>query len=388
MFYIDLNSNYSRENQDVKANVNLTSRIPDTPKKLAVSKLDLCVKIPVMRVEINQPQSFSTATAAADGNITGFDTKYQIKLHYKRYGVAKQTLTETVRFVNSEKTRDDALKIAHRSISGGDEIDNFDDYFNIDSVNILLNCVNNTIIKALKNTLTTPFSTYAEQIADTFKTNNTDTLNIYLLNQQQNSGETEISRVMNPNLMNTWSINNAFCIGYSKELYDLLFCNIPYIINDGFYYPSDISLAGYNDIIEIPYYNDPSKKFTLINLQNKYYYDTIRTYNSIVLTTNIGVFPLTINAVMPDYNVNKVNIESSTSNLMVLNRYQINNQVECTRRLTYSNNNLLTCYNSITNFNVQNISVDVYLIDKYGFLSQLKFKNDSDYLYVQLAAFN
>lgn len=382
MYYLDL-STTPKDTQDCIAQVNISQQLPTKINKCAIAKFDIQAQLPLCRVPLQQPQSFSQAVAPYGEEINGFLTTYKIKTIIKPYGRDGEgdVYVDTVKFINETYTNEEAQRIQHRPKGASDEIDNFDDYFTIFSINQLLSCVNKTI-QSRVSTLT---SQYASIIADNFVADNSTNINIYLLDQTVSS-ETGYTRIMNYKELITFSQSNAFTIGYNPSLYHILFANLPYVKDEeGFMFPSNINTEGLKDLLTI---EKDTTKFKLIHLTNKYYYDICRDFVNLCVVSNLPTNTLSINVFDKDFDINKRSIKATASSLAVLDKFGVNNQQEAVFRMVYSNNNILNNYSTISSLNTQSINAQVFVIDKLGFITPLRFRNDSDYFFIKLAFFN
>ena len=395
MLYLDFNKTSTNINKDTTAFIDIQTNIPTDFSKLAVSKADLTLNIPFMTVNIKNPQIYYPNTDSSTKQYTHYsqdDGYYQVKdfkIFYCDYDTtatppAPRYIERDIYFKNEEfKTN----TIGEKDNGDGTKIyDNFNNYFVINHFNSFLKSINENINLLLYDIWND--QTDADNLQTLFYTDTNNNLNCFMLLNNQ-TGTHNHCLVDNINDAITDSSGKKFCLGFSKALYDLLLSPFTYNkenYNNTDYFMVNNGLVGKGNVFNIQY---STYSYDLIELQNKYYIDYAPTFSSIVLCFNSTVSPLTVNVRNKNFIFNDdTGGDTTLSNIPIIQKFQLNRNTEQIFKLVYSNNAITNNYCSINSLNLQRLQLKIMLQDKFGYLYDLNFNNNNEYIYVQLAVFN
>ena len=387
MLYLDFNKTYENNNKDTTAFIDLQNKLPEDYSKLSVSKLDLNVNLPFMTVQLENPQTYYATGSEQYGLYSQDDGYYQLKnykIYYCDYNNGAER--EEVRDIYFKNYEFESNNVGEKDGGSGSKIyDNFNNYFVINHFNSFLKSINENINKLLKDMWNS--QTDADNLQTLFYTDTDKSLKCYMLLDTQTSGSHTLTN--DPSKAKNDNTGKLFCLGFSKELYDLLL--IPFTYNkfnyNGIdYLAPDNGLVGKGTVFQI----EPSLGITynLIELNNVYYLDYAPTFTSVVLTFNSTVSPLTVNLKEKNYIFNDAGGNTTLSNIPIIQKFQLNRNNEQIYKLIYSNTGVINNYCSINGFNLQRLQLKIMLQDKYGYLYDLQFNNINEYIYAQLAVFN
>ena len=388
MLYLDFNKTYENNNKDTTATIDIQTNLPTNFNKLSVSKLDLNVNLPFMTVQLENPQTYYATGSKQYSLYSQDDGYYQLKnykIYYADYhsGAGREVVRD-VYFKNYEFENNN---IGEKDAGSGLKIyDNFNNYFVINHFNSFLKSINENINKLLKDMWNS--QTEADNLQTLFYTDTDKSLNCFMLLDSQ-TGSFSHTLTNNPTTAKADSTGKTFCLGFSKELYELLLAPFTYnkfTYNGINYLSPDNNLVGKGTVFQI----EPSAGITynLIELKNVYYLDYAPTFTSIVLTFNSTVSPLTVNVKQKNFIFNDAGGDTTLSNIPIIQKFQLNRNNEQIYKLIYSNTGIINNYSSINGFNLQRLMLKIMIQDKYGYLYDLQFNNSNEYIYCQLAVFN
>lgn len=394
MLYLDFNKTSTNTNKDTTSFIDIQTNLPTDFSKLSVSKADLSLSIPFMTVNIQNPQTYYTTGSEQYRHYSQDNGYYQVK-DYKIFYCDYDKITDPNNPVARYVERDIYFKneefinnnIGEKDAGSGNKIyDNFNNYFVINHFNSFLKSLNENINLLLYDIWND--QTDADNLQTLFYTDTNNTLNCFMLLNNQ-TGTHNHCLVDNITSAITDTTGKKFCLGFSKPLYDLLLSPFTYnkeTYNGTDYYFVNNGLVGRGSVFNIQY---STYSYDLIELQNKYYIDYAPTFTSIVLVFNSTVSPLTVNIRKKDFIFNDdTSGDDTLSNIPIIQKFQLNRNTEQIYKLVYSNTSITNNYSSINSLNLQRLQLKLMIQDKFGYLYDLNFNNNNEYIYVQLAVFN
>ena len=393
MLYLDFNKSSTDTNKDTTATIDIQTQLPTNFSKLAVSKADLTLSLPFMTVNIQNPQTYYATGSERYGHFSQDNGYYQVKdykIFYCDYDAnavtpAPRYVERDIYFKNEEFITNN---IGEKDAGSGNKIyDNFNNYFVINHFNSFLKSLNENINLLLYDIWQD--TTDADNLQSLFYTDTNNILNCYMLLNNQ-PGTHNHCLVDNINDAISDITGKKFCLGFSKALYDLLLSPFTYnkeTYNNTDYYFVNNGLIGRGNVFNISYGGGYS--YDLIELHNNYYIDYAPTFTSIVLVFNSTVSPLTVNVRRKDFIFNDdTGGDTTLSNIPIIQKFQLNRNTEQIYKLVYSNNAITNNYSSINSLNLQRLQLKLMIQDKFGYLYDMNFNNNNEYIYVQLAVFN
>ena len=392
MLYLDFNKTGAETNninKSVRCIINPQNYLPQDYTKIAVSKMDLCLNIPFMTVELQNPQIHylnTDSTTKQYGKYSQDDGYYQLKnfkIYYADYNNgAMRYETRDIYFKNYEFEKNN-IETRDTTTPNLKYYNNFNNYFIINHFNSFCKSINENI----KNLLYDMWNdlTDASNLQTLFYTDNNNKLSCFMLLDNQ-TGSHQHVLINDPTDIGTDT--KKFVLGFSKELYELLLSPFTYnkfSYNNEEYYAPDNNLVGKGSVFNIQY---STYSYDLIELNNIYYIDYAPTFTSLLITFNSTVSPLTVNVKTKNFILNDEGGDATLLNIPVIQKFQLNRSTEQLYKLVFSNSSITNNYSSINNMNLQRLELAVYAQDKFGYNYELQFNNNNEYIYVQLCVFN
>lgn len=366
--YIDIDKLASDNNTLATVNKTLnTSLNLNKYNNLSLVKLDLTVDVPLMKVILdnNNPD-----VIIKDGY---YKTIYNICLtYYNNESNAYEDKVYNVWFhrhwINNNKVEfktDDNNNIV---------VNNFNDYFIIYNLEVLNHCVNESILNCFHKFI-----------------NNTDTFNncipifhcsnnilYYDVVKSFNSTSNNYRFYQSRDTLISSGDKYGFTIGYNYHLYNLYFKvyevqNYKFN-NELFYYMVDNYYGSTTKI------NINNEDYYLCRYTNSSYYEYCSDIKGLLITTNIKTNSTFINIKTPDYEIKADDFIISDNGLNVFSRLNIDHDREHITRIIYTNSNIKNNTRTIyPDSNVQQISINLYFLDKYGYAYAVKMNKYDNY---------
>lgn len=365
-FYIDLetSNNGNEKLIDCDMEANFSSNIPTEYNRISVQKLNIsCSAMHFMSVPIKQPQEHNNLKQ----DLGYFETIYSLKFIFGNENETEITeITAPIWFYNSEIQNFNYDSIQYQLETTTKRVyDNRNDYFKINNLNTLLKCINSTIKEVLVEYYRDLHHPTITEDADIFKLCPTfitkdNVLNCTIISTYNNKSII-LKQISDPEQMQQIEDKNAFCMGLSSNLGDMIYRNFSTKTYDNYLFLQE---SGLDDYLKIEL---NSENYYIATFSNTDFFEYMNDIKEIIITSNINVVPR-IKTIKPrSFYLNDPSTTYTPLN-GVLHVFDISHDREKISVLHYSNQNIDSNYSTLNKDAVSSYRVSVNYVDKYGII--------------------